>query len=278
MPRAAARQRRRCNPRSRGLSDSCGEPAGLLSQPCAQLLLAVPFVDAPANFLPRPQQFCVYGAKVLPFRVSVRLVPARPARRHGEVPEALAAAAGLDLKDGTHPRPPMQMPSGLDKALVGFSFPTYDRKASRVRAHPGRAPPCHLCPERDRCALGAMPTLIPAPAGLLRAADIIKVRLPTPPAHATPITVLRCAAPARLCDCRCAPPPVWRGSAATCTPHPFGRASRRWAGRGGAWWGTASYWRLARRAKLASPRARDGRRVQRAEAAAAWTQETTGAG
>ncbi|KAL4431198.1 hypothetical protein ABPG75_006454 [Micractinium tetrahymenae] len=49
--------------------------------------------------------------------------------KHGEVPEALAAAAaGHDLKDGTHPRPPMQMPAGLDKALVGFSFPTYDQK------------------------------------------------------------------------------------------------------------------------------------------------------
>ncbi len=47
------------------------------------------------------------------------------------MPEALAAAAaGQDLKDGSHPRPPMQMPSGLDKALVGFSFPDYDRKAS----------------------------------------------------------------------------------------------------------------------------------------------------
>lgn len=47
--------------------------------------------------------------------------------KHGEVPEALAAC-GADLRDGSHPRPPMQMPRDLDKALVAAAFATYDRK------------------------------------------------------------------------------------------------------------------------------------------------------
>lgn len=48
--------------------------------------------------------------------------------RYGDVPATLAGTAGGDLKDGSHPRPPMQMPTELERALVTYSFPTYDKK------------------------------------------------------------------------------------------------------------------------------------------------------
>ena len=47
---------------------------------------------------------------------------------HGGAPAALAAGAGWDLGDGSHPRAPMQMPAELERALVAHAFPTYDRK------------------------------------------------------------------------------------------------------------------------------------------------------
>jgi hypothetical protein len=53
--------------------------------------------------------------------------PLPPSCRHGDVPEALAAVAG-SLQDGSHPRPPAQMPRELEKALVAAAFPDYDRK------------------------------------------------------------------------------------------------------------------------------------------------------
>ncbi|PSC76306.1 hydroxymethylglutaryl-synthase [Micractinium conductrix] len=48
--------------------------------------------------------------------------------KYGDVPATLAGTAGGDLKDGSHPRPPMQMPTELERALVTYSFPTYDKK------------------------------------------------------------------------------------------------------------------------------------------------------
>ncbi|EFN59211.1 hypothetical protein CHLNCDRAFT_138158 [Chlorella variabilis] len=84
------------------------------------------YTFCPAPPVPRPANHALFPA---PYNKLVQKAFARLMYHdmHGEVPEALAAC-GADLRDGSHPRPPMQMPRDLDKALVAAAFATYDRK------------------------------------------------------------------------------------------------------------------------------------------------------
>lgn len=136
--------------------------------------------------------------------------------RHGDAPEALAAGGKWDLGDGSHPRPPMQMPPELEKALVAHAFPTYDRKVGEVQiGWDTVGTSAHLCKPRAESA-GTAP-LVPTKrthAASLLTLPLCSVPSPRPPPHHT---------------CRCGPPLVWHASAATCTPPQSGPASRRWA-------------------------------------------------